>query len=76
MRISANTGLVGGVLERPADKFPSIFGRIQFLHDYPYALPGFVTASIGLIAGILSAIFLREVCDLRLNVCITLLTGC
>ncbi|KAF2274208.1 MFS general substrate transporter [Westerdykella ornata] len=51
---------IGGLLERPAEKFPSTFGSIQFFRDYPYALPGFASASVGFTAGIVGALFLRE----------------
>jgi MFS family permease len=55
---------LGGALERPADKFPSTFGHVQFFRDYPYALPGFAAASIGLSAAVLNAMFVKEVCEL------------
>jgi len=63
---AGNTGiffgpLLGGVLESPADKFKSTFGRVRFFHDYPYALPGFAAASIGLSAAVLTACFVKEV---------------
>ncbi|KAF2744515.1 MFS general substrate transporter [Sporormia fimetaria CBS 119925] len=51
---------LGGLLEHPAEKFTSTFGRIQFFHDYPYALPGFVAASVGFSAAILGVFFLQE----------------
>ncbi|KAF2648278.1 MFS general substrate transporter [Lophiostoma macrostomum CBS 122681] len=57
--------LLGGTLERPALKFPSTFGRIQFFHDYPYAFPGFITASVGLIAAILTTFFVKETLHLK-----------
>jgi MFS family permease len=53
--------LIGGALESPADKFSSTFGRVRFFHDYPYALPGIVTAFTGLSAAILVSIFVKEV---------------
>jgi hypothetical protein len=53
--------LMGGLLESPADKFGSTFGRIRFFHDYPYALPGFASACLGLSAAILTALFVKEV---------------
>ncbi len=51
----------GGALAKPATVFPSIFGHIQFFHDYPYALPTIVTGSIGVIATVTSALFIKEV---------------
>ncbi|RMZ67221.1 major facilitator superfamily transporter [Pyrenophora seminiperda CCB06] len=52
--------LIGGALERPADKFPSSFGKMQFWNDYPYALPNFLVASIGLSAAIATLLFVKE----------------
>ncbi|ORY10531.1 major facilitator superfamily domain-containing protein [Clohesyomyces aquaticus] len=57
--------LIGGALESPARKFPSTFGRLQFFHDYPYALPGFLSALFGLSAAILSALFVKETLHLH-----------
>lgn len=59
---SVADGNPGGILESPADKFPSTFGRVQFFKDYPYAFPGFVSAAIGASAAVLSAVFIKEVC--------------
>ena len=52
---------VGGALERPAEKFGSVFGQMRFLRKYPYALPGFVVASIGLSAALIATCFVKEV---------------
>ncbi|OAP54942.1 hypothetical protein AYL99_10642 [Fonsecaea erecta] len=52
--------LLGGALANPAKVYPSVFGHIKFFHEYPYALPTFVTGSIGVIATITSAIGLKE----------------
>ncbi|KAF9732049.1 hypothetical protein PMIN07_008208 [Paraphaeosphaeria minitans] len=52
--------LIGGALERPAVKFPSIFGHVQFFNDYPYALPGFVCSLVGLSAAVLVTFNVRE----------------
>ncbi|OCT54540.1 hypothetical protein CLCR_00814 [Cladophialophora carrionii] len=51
---------IGGALAKPATVYPSIFGKIKFFRDYPYALPTFVTGSIGAIATITSAFGLKE----------------
>ncbi|PSN70748.1 MFS general substrate transporter [Corynespora cassiicola Philippines] len=51
---------IGGALESPASKFGAAFGHIRFFHDYPYALPSFVTGAIGLTAGLVSAFFIKE----------------
>jgi hypothetical protein len=58
------TGRSGGVLERPAAKYTSTFGRVQFFHDYPYALPGMVTSAIALSAAMTTFFFVKEVCKL------------
>ncbi|XP_014561992.1 hypothetical protein COCVIDRAFT_85609 [Bipolaris victoriae FI3] len=57
--------LIGGGLERPADKFPSTFGKVRFWHDYPYALPNIVIAAIGLSAGIATLLFVKETLHTR-----------
>lgn len=31
--------IIGGILEHPARKYPWLFGRIGFLHAFPYVLP-------------------------------------
>ncbi|KAL5383505.1 hypothetical protein DPSP01_005901 [Paraphaeosphaeria sporulosa] len=52
--------LIGGALERPAVKFPSVFGHVQFFNDYPYALPGFVCSFVGLSAAVLVTFNVKE----------------
>lgn len=54
--------LAGGALSNPADQYPSVFGRVQFFKDYPYALPSFTVGAIGLSAVVTSALFVKEVC--------------
>ncbi|KAJ1857184.1 hypothetical protein LPJ76_001959 [Coemansia sp. RSA 638] len=47
---------VGGLLADPANQYPSIFGRFEILHTFPYLLPclaGSVTTAIGLVTGLL-----------------------
>ncbi|KAH9462374.1 hypothetical protein Pst134EB_006270 [Puccinia striiformis f. sp. tritici] len=46
--------IIGGLLEHPAENYPSIFGRFQLLKDYPYLLPCTVASSITFIGAILS----------------------
>lgn len=55
---------IGPVLSRPADKYPSVFGGIQFFKDYPYALATFTTGAIGATACIVSALFIKEVSNI------------
>ncbi|KAF4961872.1 hypothetical protein FSARC_10012 [Fusarium sarcochroum] len=52
--------IIGGALANPAHQFPGIFGHTQFWHDYPYALPGFVTGVISSTGCITSMFFLEE----------------
>ncbi|KAF7729134.1 hypothetical protein EC973_004902 [Apophysomyces ossiformis] len=49
-------GLIGGYLCKPAEHFPNLFGNVQFLKDYPYFLPCFVSA-IGSFCGFLLGYF-------------------
>ncbi|KAL1601652.1 hypothetical protein SLS60_006567 [Paraconiothyrium brasiliense] len=56
----AFAGNVGGALERPAVKFPSMFGNVRFFNDYPYALPGFVCSFVGLSAALLVTFYVKE----------------
>jgi MFS family permease len=60
LRVKANKA-IGGVLERPAEKYTSTFGRVQFFHDYPYALPSMVTSAIALSAALTTQLFVKEV---------------
>ncbi|KAF5026688.1 hypothetical protein F66182_1237 [Fusarium sp. NRRL 66182] len=55
--------IIGGALADPAHQFPRAFGHVQFFHDYPYALPGFVTGAISSTASLTSALFLNETLD-------------
>lgn len=53
--------LEGGVLEEPATQYPSVFGNIKFLKDFPYALPTVAIGVIALTTALTSALFLKEV---------------
>jgi hypothetical protein len=55
---------IGPVFCRPAEKYPSVFGGVQFFKDYPYALATFTTGAIGAIACIVSALFVKEVSNI------------
>ncbi|KAF1935856.1 MFS general substrate transporter [Clathrospora elynae] len=52
--------LIGGALERPAEKYTSTFGKAQFWHDYPYVLPNIFTSAIALSAAITTMLFVKE----------------
>ncbi|CAA9963905.1 ProP Permease major facilitator superfamily [Pyrenophora teres f. maculata] len=66
---SSNMGIfIGpliGALERPANKFPSTFGKVQFWHDYPYALPNFIVATMAFLAVITTLFFVKETLHIR-----------
>jgi hypothetical protein len=66
--IQADSSFTGGVLETPATKYTSTFGKIQFFHDYPYALPGMVTSIVALSAAITTLLFVKEVCAVQVHV--------
>lgn len=52
---------LGGALSNPTEQYPSLFGKVQFLKEYPYALPTFTVGVIGMSAMIISALFIKEV---------------
>ncbi|KAF4980762.1 hypothetical protein FZEAL_3317 [Fusarium zealandicum] len=52
--------ILGGALADPAHQYPRAFKHLQFFHDYPYALPGFVTAVISGTSALTTALFLKE----------------
>jgi MFS family permease len=51
---------IGGMLSYPADKYPSLFGNIAFLQNYPFFLPCAVCSCFTLVGFILSFFFLEE----------------
>ncbi|GAA5798147.1 hypothetical protein HPULCUR_003547 [Helicostylum pulchrum] len=59
-----NTGMIGpalgGYLSKPAENFPTIFGNCQFLKDYPYFLPCFISACGSMIGFVIGCFFLKE----------------
>jgi MFS family permease len=56
--------VIGGGLSKLAYHYPdTIFGKIQFLKDYPYALPTMVSGSSALFAAIITALFVNETLD-------------
>ncbi|KAG2038143.1 MFS multidrug-resistance DHA1 sub-family, partial [Suillus americanus] len=52
--------LIGGSLSRPADRFPDIFGRSEFLKTYPYLLPCSISATFVSIAWLVTYFRLKE----------------
>ena len=56
----------GGSLANPAQKYPEIFGRSDFLKQYPFALPNIV-ASILFIIGIATGFLFLEVSSVWKN---------
>ena len=52
--------MIGGLLARPADRFPRLFGRNEFLKKYPYFLPCAVPATFSVMASVLTILFLKE----------------
>jgi len=52
--------MIGGLLSRPADRFPRLLGQYEFLKKYPYFLPCAVPATFSVIVSVLTFIFLKE----------------
>jgi hypothetical protein len=52
--------IIGGLLSRPAERFPSVFGNNEFLKKYPYFLPCAVPATYSAVALIVAFLFLKE----------------
>ncbi|KAN0088817.1 Major facilitator superfamily domain containing protein [Tylopilus felleus] len=52
--------LIGGLLARPADRFPDIFGHSGFFKRYPYFLPCSVVGSFAAVAWFLTYLFMKE----------------
>jgi len=52
--------MIGGLLSRPADQFPDLFGNSEFLRNYPYFLPCAVPATFTLFAWVITFFFLKE----------------
>ncbi|XP_006462217.1 hypothetical protein AGABI2DRAFT_186233 [Agaricus bisporus var. bisporus H97] len=51
---------IGGLLARPAERFPSIFGDNAFLKKHPYFLPCAVPATYSACAWLIAYLFLKE----------------
>ncbi|EGN95009.1 hypothetical protein SERLA73DRAFT_113718 [Serpula lacrymans var. lacrymans S7.3] len=52
--------LIGGTLERPAERFPNIFGQSAFFKTYPYFLPCAIPAIFSMVCLFVSLFFLKE----------------
>ncbi|KAL4078833.1 major facilitator superfamily domain-containing protein [Scleroderma yunnanense] len=53
--------LIGGSLERPTERFPTVFGRSSFLKEYPYFLPCSISATFTAICWFIVFLSLNEV---------------
>ncbi|KZO92170.1 MFS general substrate transporter [Calocera viscosa TUFC12733] len=51
---------IGGVLSRPAESFPSVFGGVLFWETYPYFLPCLCSAGITGVSLVVALFFLKE----------------
>ena len=60
MHSADHARVLGGFLANPATQY-SAFRNVAFLHNYPYALPGFVSGAFCLSASILGFISTKEV---------------
>jgi MFS family permease len=52
--------IIGGLLARPAERFPDLFGKNQFLIKHPYFLPCAIPATFSLFAWLITFSFLKE----------------
>ncbi|KZT07680.1 MFS general substrate transporter [Laetiporus sulphureus 93-53] len=52
--------MIGGSLSRPYERFPDVFGHIEFLKKYPYFLACAVPATFSAVAFLVTMFFLRE----------------
>ncbi|KZP23804.1 MFS general substrate transporter [Athelia psychrophila] len=52
--------LIGGLLARPAERWPETMGTVPFFTTYPYFLPCMVAACVAVSAFILAACLLKE----------------
>ncbi len=50
----------GGALARPAEKHPDLFGGIEFLRQYPFALPNLASACFFVVGIVTGFLFLEE----------------
>ncbi|TVY80317.1 Efflux pump azaK [Lachnellula suecica] len=52
--------LIGGALSNPLEQYPNVFGSLRFLKEFPYALPTFITGTIGASAALLCGFLIKE----------------
>ncbi|KIJ61807.1 hypothetical protein HYDPIDRAFT_95562 [Hydnomerulius pinastri MD-312] len=52
--------IIGGLFERPAEKWPEVFGQVSLLVEYPYLLPCAVASTITLTGSFLSLFLGRD----------------
>jgi len=52
--------LIGGSLSHPAEKYPSIFGRFDWLRRHPFFLPCFTSSVITVVSIVFAVLLLRE----------------
>ncbi|EEB91216.1 hypothetical protein MPER_10459 [Moniliophthora perniciosa FA553] len=52
--------VIGGIFSDPARRWPNIFGRSAFFHEFPYFLPCAVTAVLALLTFIFAYLGLKE----------------
>ncbi|KAK5992738.1 Major facilitator superfamily multidrug transporter mfsB [Cladobotryum mycophilum] len=50
----------GGFFAQPAERFPNVFGHIEFFKRFPYALPNFIATFFFFISASSAILFLKE----------------
>ncbi|KAI9167585.1 Major facilitator superfamily transporter [Paramyrothecium foliicola] len=55
--------ILGGILSDPAASYPSLFGKVKFFLDFPYALPNIVSAMFLFLAAVAVWLGLEETHD-------------
>lgn len=51
---------LGGYLSKPTENFPDLFGNCQFLKEYPYFLPCFISACGSMVGFTIGYFYLEE----------------
>ncbi|KIN95393.1 hypothetical protein M404DRAFT_1007528 [Pisolithus tinctorius Marx 270] len=52
--------LIGGLLERPAEKYPTVFGGTTFFKTYPYFLPCLMSSTFAVLCWFIAYFLLEE----------------